>query len=125
MFFVCGSDFFPTACWTIQKVFIEYFLNEILKTFTPPVEDITPRLKLFFFFLNKMREHRREMNLECAKNDKSCEIFGQGDTSDTPPSFLPARSAGKFFSKEIPNKNILLRYPPSFPEKPDLEINKT
>ena len=29
-----------------------------------------------------------------------------------PPSFPPARSARKFFSKEIPNKKILLQIPP-------------
>ena len=38
-----------------------------------------------------------------------------------PPFFPPARSAGKFFSKEFPNKKILLQIypdtPPSFPEK--------
>ena len=35
-----------------------------------------------------------------------------------PPTFPPAQSAGKFFSKEIPNKKILLQIPsPSFPQK--------
>ena len=31
-----------------------------------------------------------------------------------PPFFPPAQSAGKFFSKEIPNKKILLQIPPPF-----------
>ena len=34
-----------------------------------------------------------------------------------PPYFPPARSAGKFFSKEIPNKKILLQIPPDVLEK--------
>ena len=39
----------------------------------------------------------------------------EGITPDTPPPFFPpARSAGKVFSKEIPNKKILLQIPPPF-----------
>ena len=41
----------------------------------------------------------------------------RGYHSRYPPSFPPAQSAGKFCSKEIPNKKFCSRYPPSFPEK--------
>jgi len=42
----------------------------------------------------------------------------EGITPESLPYFPPAGSAGKCFSKEIPNKKICSRYPrPSFPGK--------